>query len=161
MSRVFWKSRKEWWALTGAPERSRNMRTERWAHSWRTSVSLCFSMLYIFLLFRGSLSGEGWLCPWWGHFCLSGAGGPSLTESWREHLLYWKGKWKIPGHFQVYLILPTGPGSGRFVGLLIDKENEVQRENIANFRSWALKKNFLNEIKLIYLESRRDLRHNL
>ena len=75
-------------------------------------------------------------------------GAPALQKAGGN--MYWKGKWKIPGHFQVYLILPTGPGSGRFVGLLIDKENEVQRENIANFRSWALKKNFLNEIKLIY-----------
>ena len=100
----------------------------------------CFTWLLNalhFLLFHGSLSGKGWLYPWWGHFCLSGAGGPSLTESWREDLLYWKGKWKIPAHFQVYLILTTGPGSGRFVGLLLDEENEVQRENIANFRSWA------------------------
>ena len=62
----------------------------------------CFTWLFNalhFLLFHGSLSEKGWLCPWWGHFCLSGAGGPSLTESWREDLLYWKGKWKIPAHF--------------------------------------------------------------
>ena len=37
-------------------------------------------------------------------------------------------------------MLPTGPGGGGFVGLLLDEENEVQRENIANFRSWAFKK---------------------
>ena len=141
---VFWKPRKEWSALTNAPERPSSVRTERWAHFWG---DFCFTFLFnaphFLLLFHGSWSGEEKLSPWWGHFCLSGTGGPSPAESRREDLLYQKGKRKIPAHFRVhYLILPTtSPGRGVFVGLfpVFDGEGEVQRENLANFRSWALK----------------------